>query len=184
METLRIAALVEDLHLLSLSDSNELSLIMEPLSPQELIDRAVEPFKERFDRRRIRLMEEKREVGSVRISADKDRLGQVFDNILENACRYVQPPGALSIRVEVEDGAVTFTFADTGPGVPAESLPRLFDRLYRVDSSRDRSGGGSGLGLSICKNIVECHGGSIWAENNANGGLTIVVRLPSEKKRG
>ena len=105
------------------------------------------------------------------------------DNILENVCKYVQAPGTVSIVSETDHRSVSFTFNDSGPGVPQESLPRLFDRLYRVDSSRGRGGGGSGLGLSICKNIVAHHGGSIWAENNADGGLTIGISLPLEKKK-
>jgi len=68
--------------------------------------------------------------------------------------------------------------ADGGPGVPAEALPRLFDRLYRVEAARTRAGGGAGLGLSICKSIVEAHGGTIGAQLSAAGGLEIVIRIP------
>ena len=75
-------------------------------------------------------------------------------------------------------GTMKILFEDTGPGVPEEALPRLFDRLYRGESSRNRDLGGSGLGLSICRHVIESHGGSVEAENNQLGGLTLIIRLP------
>jgi len=177
-ETLRIGKLVDDLHMLSLADSNELTLKMELLSPTDVLDRTIEMFRKRFDRREIRLVENIPELVDICICADQDRLEQVFANILENVCRYVQRRGLLTIGIEMTNDAVLYTFDDSGPGVPEKDLPHLFDRLYRVDTSRKREGGGSGLGLSICKKIVGCHGGSIWAENNVGGGLTIGIRLP------
>jgi len=107
-----------------------------------------------------------------------NRLGQVFTNILENACRYVAPPGLLEISGQTDGHQMTVVFQDSGPGVPEAALPRLFDRLFRVESSRNRESGGSGLGLSICRRIVESHNGRIWAQKSPIGGLTIGISFP------
>jgi two-component system sensor histidine kinase BaeS len=112
------------------------------------------------------------------ISGDADRLTQVFSNLLENTLRYTDSPGCLTVRRRCTLDRVLLQFADTKPAVPTESLDRLFDRLYRVDPSRSRAHGGSGLGLSICKTIVEAHDGTISAQHAAAGGLQIEIDLP------
>ncbi|MGD8345515.1 MAG: ATP-binding protein, partial [Desulfobacterales bacterium] len=105
-------------------------------------------------------------------------LKQLFSNLLENTLRYADTPGTLTIGQELSANRLVFYFEDSGPGVPEESLARLFDRLYRVDRSRSRAKGGSGLGLSICKSIVCAFGGEIRAVNGKSGGLRIEVELP------
>lgn len=177
-EILRISKLVDDLHLLSMSDSDRLDLSLEWMSPCRILDRIADGYQTRFARRSIQLDLMVDAIKDRRIQGDALRLGQVFTNIIENACKYVQSPGALKISGQSDDHHLTLYFEDSGPGVPGEALPRLFDRLYRVDASRNRDSGGSGLGLSICRQIVDCHGGDIWAQNSTMGGLSIVVRLP------
>jgi two-component system sensor histidine kinase BaeS len=110
--------------------------------------------------------------------ADAGRLKQLFSNLLENTLRYADAPGTLTIGQEMVDNRLLFYFEDSGPGVPEESLERLFDRLYRVDRSRSRTKGGSGLGLSICKSIISALGGEIRAINGKSGGLRIEIELP------
>jgi two-component system sensor histidine kinase BaeS len=110
--------------------------------------------------------------------ADAGRLKQLFSNLLENTLRYADAPGTLIIGQEMAANRLLFYFEDSGPGVPEESLERLFDRLYRVDRSRSRAKGGSGLGLSICKSIINALGGEIRAINGKSGGLRIEVELP------
>ena len=109
---------------------------------------------------------------------DADRLKQLFSNLLENTLRYADALRTLTIGQEMVDNRLLFYFEDSGPGVPEGSLERLFDRLYRVDRSRSRTKGGSGLGLSICKSIVSALGGEIRAINGKSGGLRIEIELP------
>ena len=118
------------------------------------------------------------ELKHAAIMADADRLKQLFSNLLENVLRYVQAPGGLKIFPELKAGRLFLAFEDSGPGVPEEFLPRLFDRLYRVDLARSRAQGGSGLGLAICKSIVESFGGEIDASQAPAGGLRITITLP------
>ena len=110
------------------------------------------------------------------------RLRQLFINILENAHRYADAPGVLLVDRSFSLGRVVIRIEDSGPGVPPEVLDRLFDRLYRVDAARSRSHGGSGIGLAICKAVVEAHGGEIRAENSAAGGLAVIVEIPLSLK--
>ena len=112
---------------------------------------------------------------------DKDRLAQVFSNILENTLRYTESPGELRIHWEKKGNDVRIVFEDTQPGVPHSALERLFDRLYRIDPSRSRKNGGSGLGLTICKNIVAAFGGEIRADHADIGGLRLEIILPLER---
>lgn len=180
-EILRISRLVADLHLLSLADSDRLFLNKRPICPYRVLESIVKSYKIRFEQHNIKTVFLFDTVKEVYIKGDADRLGQVFTNILENVCRYVRPPGTLKILGQAKNLFLTFLFQDSGPGVPEASLPRLFDRLYRVDASRSRKSGGSGLGLSICRHIVENHDGEIWAEKNSMTGLTIGIRLPLHK---
>lgn len=177
-EILRISKLVEDLHLLSLADSDRLQFSNQWIYPGRILAKALASYQTRFDQHGITVDLQLDDGEGVRIKGDPHRLEQVFTNIFENTCRYVPSPGILKIVGGVEDRLVTFVLTDSGPGVPEDSLPRLFDRLYRADSSRSRDSGGSGLGLSICRHIIENHGGRIWAEKSSLGGLAVCIELP------
>jgi two-component system sensor histidine kinase BaeS len=177
-EILRISKLVEDLHLLSMADSDRLHFRRQWIAPRAILEKALASFGTRLERHRITVALALEGREDVRIRGDADRLEQVFTNILENTCRYVPSPARLNISLRSDETFVYLLFEDSGSGVPPEALPRLFDRLYRVDSSRNRDSGGSGLGLSICRHIVENHKGRIWAGNSSMGGLTIGIKLP------
>ncbi len=112
------------------------------------------------------------------VLADADRLDQLMMNLLSNAIRYNRVGGSVTITMECEPEHVTVTVRDTGEGIPAESIPLLFDRFYRVDASRSNPEGGTGLGLSISKAIVDAHGGTIRIESEVGVGTSVVVRLP------
>ena len=112
------------------------------------------------------------------LAADQTRLRQLLHNLLENNCRYVKPAGRVRVSLTQHQGLAELAVEDSGPGIAKEQMSRLFDRFYRVEGSRSRSSGGSGLGLSICKNIVEAHGGSIYAEHSEMGGLKMRILLP------
>ena len=112
------------------------------------------------------------------MSADANRLQQLFSNLLENAVRYTDPEVVIRIRAFPDQADVCIDFLDSGPGVSAEQLPRLFERFYRGESSRNRASGGAGLGLAICQSIALAHGGSLSAAHSPLGGLWLTLRLP------
>lgn len=114
------------------------------------------------------------------VLGDVDRLQQVVANLVDNASRIVGSGGRVLVELSSSEGDALLTVLDNGPGVPAEDLPRLFDRFYRADTSRTRtSGGGAGLGLAIVRAIVSAHGGTIDAHNLEDGGSRFSVRLPA-----
>ncbi len=115
------------------------------------------------------------------VFADQERFTQLFANLFENSLRYTDEGGELSVSLLPGKDFVAVEFQDSKPGVPDEDLSRLFDRLYRVEGSRNRKTGGAGLGLAISKNIVEAHGGTISAHQSSQGGLLIRVTLPVEE---
>ena len=113
------------------------------------------------------------------VLGDVDRLQQVIANLVDNASRFVGAGGQVCVELAAEDGWGVLSVLDDGPGIPAEDLPRLFDRFYRSQPSRDRGSGGAGLGLAIVKAIVTAHGGQIEAANLPQGGSRFTVRLPA-----
>ncbi len=181
-EVLHMNRLVDDLHLLSLADSRNLDIRKDSIQPVQILRGAVERFHSRFDRQNIDIHFDPEGYKDLLLIGDEDRLEHVFCNLLENTLRYTDSPGQLHIRAVPSEKEICFVFEDSAPGVPDESLERLFDRLYRVDKSRSRVMGGSGLGLSICKEIVENHGGSIHAEHSGLGGLKIIILLPMDRQ--
>jgi two-component system sensor histidine kinase BaeS len=179
-EVLHIAKIVNDLHELSLADAGSLSFNKEPVDPLLVLADTLKAFKTRFERQAIDLQEDLASAAPVRILGDADRLTQLFSNLLENTLRYADTPGTLKLGYHRTANQIKLYFEDSGPGVPQASLEHLFDRLYRVDKSRSRALGGSGLGLSICKSIVDTLGGQINATNASSGGLRIEIVLPLE----
>ena len=115
---------------------------------------------------------------AVHVEADKDRLGQIVLNLVANAVNYTADNGAIFINVEERTSKVVISVRDTGMGIPAESLDRLFERFYRVDQARSRHSGGTGLGLAIVKHLVESHGGNIFVKSKEGIGSTFTVELP------
>jgi two-component system sensor histidine kinase BaeS len=174
-EVSRLTRLVEDLRLLSLSDLGALDYRFAPVDlgrfvGHHLSDAAGMPGKPLQVRSDL--------AEGVEIRADGDRLDQVLSNLLQNTQRYSADPATLSVQVQRHDTEAQLTWEDTGPGVPPEALPRLTERLYRVDESRASASGGSGLGLAIARAIVEGHGGRMQASASALGGLRWDIWLP------
>jgi signal transduction histidine kinase len=112
------------------------------------------------------------------VKGDEARLRELFMNLLDNAILYTPTPGTISVSLRREGQMAVVAITDTGVGIPAEDIPFIFERFYRVDKSRSRAEGGSGLGLAICKHIVEAHGGKIEAESQVGVGSTFSVWLP------
>ncbi len=169
--------LVSDLHDLSIAEANEIAMNKTLQNIPALLASTLDQFTDRFKKRKIQISTD---IGSnIEIFADKDRLLQVFINILENSLVYTQSPGKIKITTKRDKKSVLILFEDSAPGVSAQVQPRLFDRLFRADKSRNRKMGGSGLGLSICKHIVEAHQGKIHAKDSSLGGLGIEIILPA-----
>lgn len=175
-ETLRLSTLVDDLHQLSLHDMGALTYRMEALNPVAILDAVIRDLEPRYAERNVQLRHSEFPKPCT-LMADPGRLRQLFLNILENSCRYTDPGGFCHIQCGYTDTEVWFDFEDTTPGVPDGTHERLFERLFRLDRSRNRELGGSGLGLAICKSIVEALGGDIHAMPSRFGGLWIRVTL-------
>ncbi|MBI3145891.1 MAG: sensor histidine kinase efflux regulator BaeS [Pseudogulbenkiania sp.] len=177
-EVATLSKLVDDLYELSLADVGALSYRMEVFDPVEVLQQALGAFGERLQSRSIALEIRIPPQAGWMIEADPQRLLQLFNNLLENAVRYTDPGGHLRVGVSRDGDRLHVDFQDSEPGVPAEALPRLFERLYRVESSRNRASGGAGPGLALCRSIVEAHGGTIEARPSPLGGLWISLTFP------
>jgi len=112
------------------------------------------------------------------VQADEQRIAQVLFNLMSNALRHTPTGGTITASAELRDERVLVSVRDTGTGIPAEDLPHVFERFYRADRSRARATGGSGLGLTIARQIVEAHGGQIWAQSWLGAGSTFAFSLP------
>lgn len=175
-EVARLSKLVGDLHDLSVYDEGAFNYHREPVNLGNLLATTIENAEKRLQDVGIAVTSDL--ADDIEILADGARLEQLFTNLIENTIRYTDSPGTLAVTCAVGNDVVDIGFADSAPGVPADALDRLFDRLFRVDYSRNRDSGGSGLGLSICKAIVIAHQGTIEAADSDAGGLLIRVRLP------
>lgn len=116
---------------------------------------------------------------SVPVTADRERVAQVLHNLLANALRYTERGGAIRVTVARAGPEARVEIADTGAGIPADELPQVFERFYRVDRSRTRSTGGAGLGLAVVKHLVEAHGGRVWVRSQPGAGSTFGFALPA-----
>jgi len=177
-EIIRLNRLVDDLYQLALADLGALTYRKEDLDLAEGLRDALEPYGAEFVRKGIALTTDISQESKLVVFADAERLHQLFTNLLDNSFKYTDAGGKLIIRLKCHDGQATVDFEDSAPGVLDVELDRLFDRLYRVEASRSRASGGAGLGLAICRNIVEAHAGTISAHPSPMGGVMIRVTLP------
>jgi two-component system sensor histidine kinase BaeS len=175
-ETGRLTRLVEDLHTLSMSDRGALSYHREPVDVAEAVRDVVAAQRRETEGRDLDVRLDL-EDGTL-VFADETRLGQVFANLMQNSLRYTDAPGRLAIAVRRDGDRVIVDWQDSEPGVAADELPHLTDRLYRVESSRSRASGGSGLGLAIARAIVEGHGGTLGVAASPLGGLGVRLVFP------
>jgi len=173
----RLSRLASDLRAVSVAGRPELR--PEPALPGALLERAAEPFRPAFTAKGVRL-ELECPADLPAVSADATRLEQVLSNLLENALRHTPPGGRVRARVTAAADALRFTVEDTGEGIMPEDLPHVFERFYRGDRSRRRAGDTrSGVGLSIAKELVELHGGRIWAESEPGRFTRVHFTLPA-----
>ncbi|WP_295679975.1 sensor histidine kinase efflux regulator BaeS [uncultured Nevskia sp.] len=176
-ETAILGKLVNDLYELSLADVGALSYRMSDSDVIEVLRDAVHPYRERLAQQDITL-ELHLPDPPVMVLADEGRLGQLLGNLLENSLRYTDAGGRLRLEARIDGKELLLQFDDSAPGVAEDALPKLFDRFYRVETSRNRATGGAGLGLAISAKIAEAHGGSLSAAASPLGGLRLSLRLP------
>jgi two-component system sensor histidine kinase BaeS len=180
-EVKRLGRLIGDLHQLSKSDAGDLSYRMEPLKVKQVLEQVKQTFDRRMEEADL-ACELKLDQDNALIFGDESRLNQLFSNLLENACRYTDGPGKILIELHCLAGQAVLTVSDSVPGVTDTELPQLFDRLYRVEQSRNRASGGSGLGLSICRNIANAHGATLEADHSDLGGLKMTLTMPLHRR--
>jgi two-component system sensor histidine kinase BaeS len=179
-ETQALSQLVDDLYQLSLSDVGGLRYHMQSLDLNASIQQIVHSFQDRLAGRNLKLTL-LLPPQPVIIEGDEHRLHQLLKNILENTLRYTDAGGQVELKLTAESQAVCIDLLDSGPGVSDAELPKLFERLYRVESSRNRATGGAGLGLPLCQTIVQAHGGVIQAQHSPLGGVWISIVLPYQQ---
>lgn len=175
-EVARLRRLVADLSHLSRVESPALRLDLAPLHLWTLVDETLAVLQPECEAKGVR-MENRVNPALPLVSADSDKLTEALFNLLDNALRYTPEGGSISIDAEAKEGAVWVWVQDSGAGMEAGEVERIFDRFYRVDSSRNPSTGGSGLGLAIVKAIVEAHGGKIGATSAPGQGTTVWFSL-------
>lgn len=177
-EAARLQRLVADLQELSRVEAGAYDLQRQPLDMGALVQDVTQRLRRQFDDKGVNLRVQ-RPSGLLLIEADSDRIAQVLINLIGNALQYTPSGGEVVVTAVRQHNAVLITVNDTGEGIPAEHLPHLFTRFYRVDKSRARASGGSGIGLTIARHLVEAHGGRIWAESEGLGcGSQFSVLLP------
>ena len=177
-EILHMGRLVNDLHELSMTDTGALNYKKINVDVCQILLETVDLFEQRYLKKGLHLSVVPPKLPGITLLADPDRLQQLFTNILENSLRYTSSPGKVEIHVARTAETLSLQFMDSEPGLLPHQFPRLFERLFRAEASRNRKSGGAGLGMSICKNIVEAHQGYIDAENSPLGGLQITIKLP------
>ncbi|MEO4055345.1 cell wall metabolism sensor histidine kinase WalK [Solibacillus sp. CAU 1738] len=177
-ETERMIRLVNDLLQLSKMDSQDYELNKDFVEFNKFFNRIIDRFEMSKSQNVefIRLLPET----SYFVDIDTDKLTQVIDNIISNALKYSPDGGNIRFGFTVHDTMLKVMVSDDGMGIPKENVGRIFDRFYRVDRARARSMGGSGLGLAIAREMIEAHGGKIWAESEEGAGTTIFFTLPYE----
>jgi signal transduction histidine kinase len=179
-QVLLLNHLVEDLRTLATAEAGQLVLDRAPLNLANLCQRQLTLFQPQAVAKQIDLTLQL-EGAPPTVCGDEQRLGQVLNNLLDNALRYTPAGGAVQIRLTTLKRAARLAVVDTGEGIHPLDLPALFERFYRADRSRNRQTGGSGLGLAIARQLVQAHGGRIWAESppvGQNRGSVFLLELP------
>jgi signal transduction histidine kinase len=181
----RLSRLVDELLDLSRLESGDVPLELEQIRLGPLVDRVVGEIEVARPDRRVKIRNQV-PADLPAVEADRERIHQVLFNLLDNAHRFTPPGGVVIVRAVRDNGSCEVTVQDTGPGIPEEHLPLVFERFYRVDPSRSRDDGGTGIGLAIARSVVEAHGGRIWAESGARGStfrFVLPVDGPSDRGR-
>lgn len=173
VETETLEQLARELLDLAQIESGQVVVRMIPVTVTELATHAVQRLEAQAARKQLTISLEL--PAEVRVLADTDQIGRVLGNLLHNAIKFTPESGQIVVRARQQEGDVTIEVADSGAGIAAEDLPRVFERFFRGD--RSRASGGTGLGLAIAKHVVEAHGGRIWVESEGRAGQGAVFRF-------
>ncbi|OIP28611.1 MAG: hypothetical protein AUK23_12675 [Deltaproteobacteria bacterium CG2_30_43_15] len=175
--TERLNRLITDLLNLSQIERGKIEMDLKPVNLVDVTSRVISNFKETADQKGQKI---KANIPPVlpHVLADEERMETVMENLLDNAVKYTPNNGEITVSAFEKDDGVQVEVADTGIGIPTNSLPRIFERFYRVDKARSRELGGTGLGLSIVKHIIETHGGKVRAESEVGKGSRFIFNLP------
>jgi len=177
----RVSRLVDDLQEISRVESGAYTLNLKTVSISDVVAAAITRLGRQFEEKGVYLHSE---VSTTlpQVKVDEDRISQVLLNLVGNALQYTPSGGEVFITAVHHREEIQIAISDTGIGIPSEHLPNLFTRFYRVDKSRSRAGGGSGIGLTISKHLVEAHRGRIWVESPGAGkGSTFIFTLPFQR---
>lgn len=179
--------LVGDIYQLSITDIGGLSYQKSSFDLVELLKGILLGFKVKTDELGLGLECESlytKEQTACFVVADRERLTQLFTNILENSCRYTDAPGSIALSLHKDKNTVEVAIEDTSPSIPDQDFTRVFERFYRVEQSRSREHGGSGIGLALCHQIIEAHQGIICAKKSDLGGVKMMITLPIHHHTG
>jgi two-component system phosphate regulon sensor histidine kinase PhoR len=178
--TQRLDLLIQDLLTISALESERIKLNLQPVELRPLVEKIFTDLKPPAENKNVELVSE---LPGLTATADANRLEQVLANLVDNAIKYGRAQGRVTVGgKKLDDGKLEIFVQDDGPGIPAESLDRVFERFYRVDKARSRDQGGTGLGLSIVKHIVQAHGGEVWVKSELGKGATFFFTLPAATK--
>ena len=173
----RLDLLIQDLLTISALESGRIKLNVQPVNLGALVGKVFTDLHSKADNKNVELVNE---LPELTVNADANRLDQVFANLVDNAIKYGRANGSVRVGSKMlDDGTLEVFVRDDGPGIPAESLDRVFERFYRVDKARSRDQGGTGLGLSIVKHIVQAHRGEVRVESGTGKGATFFFTLPA-----
>ena len=177
-EAERLNRLVDDLQELSRVEAGAYEMDLHPVDLASLINTVVKRLGGQFKDKGVKLTVNL-PSDLPHVQADDDRIIQVLTNLVDNALRYTPAGGEVTLLASRSGSQVQVTVKDTGVGIPPEHLPHIFTRFYRIDKSRSRQAGGSGIGLTITRHLVEAHGGRIWVESEGKGqGSAFTFTLP------
>ena len=176
-----LSRLISDLQVLSQADSNELNLVCQPEDIAAVIRRVTDSMQPQADAKEINLSVDLPSILPP-VEIDALRISQVLRNLLDNAISHTPHGGEVEIAGKEYDGYIEVKVSDTGEGIPEHELPNIFERFYRVDKSRTRATGGSGLGLTIAKRLVEAHGGEINVQSELGKGSSFIFTIPKSSK--
>ena len=175
--TNRLDLLIQDLLTISALESGRMKLNQQMIDLRTVSEKVVTDLRGKAADKNVTLCDD---LPVLPVRADANRLEQVFANLVDNAIKYGRANGKVTVNGrKLEDGRLEVCVQDDGPGIPPESLDRIFERFYRVDKARSRDQGGTGLGLSIVKHIIQAHGGEVWAKSEYGKGTTIFFTLPA-----
>ena len=178
----RMTDILKDLDVIAKMEANQIELQYKEFDIVELVSDIFDDLQMKAKKKKIHLKFSKT-FNPIMVYADKGKINQVVTNLLSNSISYGTEGGTTTVRFYVMDDIVTTEVSDNGPGIEAEDIPRLFERFYRVEKSRNRHAGGSGLGLSIVKHIIEAHGQTINVRSTPGVGSTFTFSLDLKRKK-